>query len=407
MTSSSPATSSNGVTDPPAGILSQLAFDSEPDMSDMDTYRYSAMPWHGIFCPATDDEEVFFDTLEYFEDHDEEGNMLDRNNAIAIRGGYNSDPDPDSCGSYQPPSPPPPRTAGQGYTPPQLQPATQGYTPPSRAMMDASSDFTPLCAPRPPTDLPLRFLRAGKGDPVEGRRRYEATLQWRNENRIDAILQDAHPQFELIKRHYPHFYHLRGRNNEPVFFELPPKVNLQAMREGGVDLKSLLHHYAMVTEFQWQHVERDDFAVSITVLDLEGVRMMDFVGECVDYVRKSSDFTGQHFPERAGCVLVINVPGWFRMIWKVVEKMIDEVTLRKIRILRGKEEIFNELLEKIPIENIPPQYGGQSMPLGQSPQEDLLRNLMRHNNNIANGDFSCGGRHANCPFCTFVPIRSY
>ena len=144
-------------------------------------------------------------------------------------------------------------------------------------------------------------------------------------------------------QHYPHYYHLKGRKGEPVFFELPPKTNLAAMRKGGIDINTLLRHYAMVTEFQWQFVERDDYARSITVIDLEGIRMTDFVGECVDYVRKCSEFTGQHYPERAGTVLVINVPGWFKMIWNVVKPMVDEVTLKKIRILRGKQEIFNEV----------------------------------------------------------------
>jgi hypothetical protein len=165
----------------------------------------------------------------------------------------------------------------------------------------------------------------------------------------------------------------------------------------------------MVTEFQWQCIERDDFARSITVLDLEGIRMMDFVGECVEYVKKCSAFTGQHYPERAGFVFVINTPGWFQMIWNVVKPMVDEVTLRKITIVRGKKAIFQALLEKIPIENIPPEYGGQSMPLGESPQEHLLRDMMRHNQQLAMGDHSCGGRAANppCPYCSFVPARSY
>merc|ERR1712232_453593 len=142
-------------------------------------------------------------------------------------------------------------------------------------------------------------------------------------------------------------------------------------------------------EFGWQCVERDDSARSITILDLEGMRMRDFVGECVEYVRKCSDFTGQHYPERAGHVFVINVPGWFAMIWNVVKPMVDEVTLKKINILRGKQQIFDALLEKIPIENIPPEYGGQSMPLGKSPEEQQLRALMRHNNGLAHGDYSC------------------
>lgn len=182
---------------------------------------------------------------------------------------------------------------------------------------DDHNPYARLRAPPPPEELPLRFLRAGKGDPVEGQRRYEATLKWRAENGIDTILTEPHPNFELIKANYPHYFHLRGRNGEPVFFEQPPKTNLQAMRVGGVTLDGLLHHYAMVTEYQWQAIERGDMARSITILDLEGMRMMDFVGECVDYVRKCSEFTGQHYPERAGFVYVINVPGWFAMIWNV------------------------------------------------------------------------------------------
>jgi hypothetical protein len=269
--------------------------------------------------------------------------------------------------------------------------------------------FEPLSAPPAPEELPVRFLRAGKGDSEEGQRRYEATLEWRKENGIDHILSDPHPDFDLIKKHYPHFYHLRGRDGEPVFFEQPPKTNLQAMKEGGVVLEGLLHHYAMVTEFQWQCIEKDDFARSITVLDLEGMGMRDFVGECVEYVRRCSEFTGQHYPERAGFVYVINVPGWFAMVWNVVKAWVDEVTLKKINIFRGKQEIFEALLEKIPVENIPPEYGGESVPLGESPEEHLLRDMIQHNNALENGDDSCGGRAANppCRFCSFAPVRNY
>ena len=134
--------------------------------------------------------------------------------------------------------------------------------------------------PAPPVSkLPDRFLRAGKGDVEEGKRRYQATLEWRRGHNIDGILLEPHPNFELIKKHYPHYYHCRGHNNEPVFFEQPPKTNLQALKAAGIDLDGLVRHYTMVTEFQWQFIETNDHARSITVLDLEGIRMMDFVGE--------------------------------------------------------------------------------------------------------------------------------
>lgn len=99
----------------------------------------------------------------------------------------------------------------------------------------------------------------------------------------------------------------------------------------------------------------------------------------------------------------------FAMIWKVVKPMVDEVTLRKISIVRGKDAVFEALAEKIPVENIPPEYGGTSVPLGESPEEYALRDLVRHNNALANRDFSCGGKAANppCQFCSWGPARSY
>mmetsp|Transcript_52095 Transcript_52095/g.58233 ORF Transcript_52095/g.58233 Transcript_52095/m.58233 type:complete len:360 (+) Transcript_52095:212-1291(+) len=269
--------------------------------------------------------------------------------------------------------------------------------------------FVRTHAPSAPTELPVRFLRAGKGDPIEGQRRYDATLQWRKEHNIDNILFEAHPEFEMIKKNYPHYFHLRGKQGEPVFFEQPPKTDLAALKACGVTLVSLVRHYTKVTEFQWQFIESNDFAQSITVLDLDGIRIMDFVGECVEYVKMCSKFTGQHYPERAGHVIVVNVPRWFSMIWNVVKPMVDDDTLKKISIVRGKDAVFAALSERIPIENIPPEYGGRSMKLGDSPEEHALRDLIAHNNALANGDYSCGGKAAKppCQFCSWRPVRSY
>lgn len=97
------------------------------------------------------------------------------------------------------------------------------------------------------------------------------------------------------------------------------------------------------------------------------------------------------------------------MIWNVVKPMVDDDTLKKISIVRGKDAVFAALSERIPIENIPPEYGGRSMKLGDSPEEHALRDLIAHNNALANGDYSCGGKAANppCQFCSWRPVRSY
>jgi hypothetical protein len=86
---------------------------------------------------------------------------------------------------------------------------------------------------------------------------------------------------------------------------------------------------------------------------------------------------------------------------------VDPVTLEKISILRGKEEIRQNMELRISADQLPPEYGGKSAPLGESKEEKTLRALIMHNNAIANGDYSCGGISAKCPFCSFVPARSY
>ena len=118
----------------------------------------------------------------------------------------------------------------------------------------SSSLLSPPPPPPPPQELPLRFLRAGKGDPEEGLRRYEATLQWRKENGVDTILREAFTHFTLIKQHYKTYCHLRGRHNEPCYYEQATKTDLKALEAGGVTVASLVRFYIMVTEYQWQMV---------------------------------------------------------------------------------------------------------------------------------------------------------
>ena len=63
--------------------------------------------------------------------------------------------------------------------------------------------------------------------------------------------------------------------------------------------------------------------------------------------------------------------------------------------------------ERIPLEHIPPEYGGTSVPLGQSPQETTLAEWMEHNNTLAAQQRTVCHDYRNCQFCTWVPARSY
>lgn len=218
--------------------------------------------------------------------------------------------------------------------------------------------------------IPFRFIRAEKGDINAAKTRWAETCEWRKELGMDEILSKPHPKMELIKANYPHYFHLRGKKNECCYYERPAQINLSELRKQGVVLEELLRHYALCCEYMWSEIEPTEDGKSIYVIDLDGIGLRDFVGDVVDFVKKASSFTAAHYPERSGSIYIINVPSWFSVIWNAVKHMVDDVTKKKITIMRyGQEAITKALMERINIENIPPEYGGESMPLGQSPEE--------------------------------------
>lgn len=247
--------------------------------------------------------------------------------------------------------------------------------PPTTAKANPKSDRKTA-----PESIPFRFIRATKGDIIAAKERWADTCKWREDMGMDNILSKPHPKLQVIKENYPHYFHLRGKKNECCYYERPAKMNLPALKAAGVEMDDLLSHYALCCEYMWTEIEPSEEGRSIYVIDLDGIGFRDFAGEVVDFVKRASAFTGAHYPERSGSIFVINVPSWFNVIWNVVKPMVDEVTKQKITIMKyGMEAITQALAEKIDIENIPPEYGGKSMPLGQSPDE---KKFMQHFANL-------------------------
>jgi CRAL/TRIO domain len=270
----------------------------------------------------------------------------------------------------------------------------------------------PRSPPPPPKVLPLRFLRAGKDDPIVGLQRYEATLTWRKHNHIDTILRESFPHYSMIKQHYPQYFHYTGYNQEPCFYEFPAKANLHALRRYNITVPMLIRHYCMMIEFQWQMLQPNDTVRSIYIIDLEGISMRQLFGDTLDFIKQMTHISSSHYPERAGYVYILNVPTWFKLIWNTIRPMIDASTLQRIHILRGWEEILHNLRKHIPLQHIPPIYGGTSVPLGYSPQEQILSQLIEHNTYVASTRTDRHNAHyphdkSGCSLCEYTPVRSY
>jgi hypothetical protein len=92
-----------------------------------------------------------------------------------------------------------------------------------------------------------------------------------------------------------------------------------------------------------------------TIMDLKGVGISK-AGQVYSYLKLASALSQNYYPERLGRLYVINAPWGFSGVWGVVKGWLDPVTVQKIHILGSSYQ--KDLLEQIPAENLPKDFGG-------------------------------------------------
>jgi len=124
---------------------------------------------------------------------------------------------------------------------------------------------------------------------VEARRRWALTLKWREDYKTDQILQEAFPEFDLIKECYPHCIHKRAKDGNIVYYEVLGKINIAKLRAHGVSVQRLVRYYIFFSEFMWKHIDLRDEGKVVTVMDVKGVGIKDLYGEVLEFLRTASD----------------------------------------------------------------------------------------------------------------------
>ncbi|RHY33328.1 hypothetical protein DYB32_001705 [Aphanomyces invadans] len=216
-----------------------------------------------------------------------------------------------------------------------------------------------------------RFIAAEKGNAERGRQRYESTLSWRRDNRIDTLIDEPQVHFHLIKKNYPQYFHGKSKNGHRVYYEKLGSVNFKALKKSGLSMDQLLRHYMYITEYLWKVLDPSDNGRSITVFDVENFGFYDLTGDVTSFIRQAMAFAGEHYPERSAQIYVINVPAWFHITYRAMSAMIDPVTKAKIRVCTSGAAT-EELLASIDADQLPSNYGGTSCALGESDEEKML-----------------------------------
>jgi hypothetical protein len=202
----------------------------------------------------------------------------------------------------------------------------------------------------PEDEIPKRFINGCDGDLKEARRRWEITREWRQNQNLDSIHEEEQKNFNVIKDHYPFYWCGRGkevfylincvkqiprhllvthfivhlisicRKGHIIFYERPGELDREVLiNQTGLTCAEMIRHYLFVTEYQWKYLAPDEMAKSISVVDMGSVTMASLTGEPFKFLNESIKIANAHYPERSYVIFIVNAPGWFSWLWKMIK----------------------------------------------------------------------------------------
>lgn len=224
--------------------------------------------------------------------------------------------------------------------------------------------------PKPPLKFFLGTINDG-GDP-EAWRRWRITYQWRLRNEIDTILTRPQKYFDVIKEFYPHFSCGKSKAGSMCYYERLGSIDIAALREHGVSVDDLVNYYTFMIEYTWNiQCPGDDGPGTkmVSVFDVKGVGLSDLGGDALAFLKATTKIAGDHYPERAVNIIVVNAPWIFSKIWGMISGLLPTATREKVRIAGAGKDTKDAMESLIALDQMPEEYGGTFRP-GDVPGKD-------------------------------------
>ncbi|CAM9998363.1 unnamed protein product, partial [Hapterophycus canaliculatus] len=160
----------------------------------------------------------------------------------------------------------------------------------------------------------------------------QATVLWRQESGANTALATPHPRFDLIKRHYPTYFHGKVRRGSVVYYEQLGQIDDEVLRKRGLDAKQMLWHYMYQMVYLWTVINPNDADRVTTVLDLKGVTLATATkADTVLFVKQCVTMMSTHYPERSTHLLLLSWPRWFDWIFRFIRPLLSESTKNKVK----------------------------------------------------------------------------
>jgi len=219
--------------------------------------------------------------------------------------------------------------------------------------------------------IPDRILHStdDKEKRVEKARLYAA---WRERFDIDSILRTPKPYFKIIKRYYPHAFHMTGKGQNACsiqiekagqFGHLLDAVRREAEEIGRPDddpVHAVVEHVSFVMTFLFEHIDTRPWPCgkTIRIVDMSRLGMNDIGLEVFDFLRVMSQVSKRAFVERIHKIYIVHPPASFAFIFNTCKPLISERTLKQIVVCSTLDEFTTKVKREADLSSVPREYGG-------------------------------------------------
>lgn len=197
----------------------------------------------------------------------------------------------------------------------------------------------------------MRFLIARSMDSEKAAKMFVQWQKWRAALVPDGFVPESEIREELETRKI----YLQGlsKNGYPVMIvkackHFPSKDHLQ--------FKKFVAHLldkTIVSSFKGREIGNEKL---IGILDLQQItfKNVDARGLITGF-----QFLQSYYPERLARCFILNMPGFFVSVWRMVSYFLEKATLEKIVIVSNEAE-RRDFIKEIGEEALPEEYGGRS-----------------------------------------------
>ncbi|KAM7301471.1 SEC14-like protein 2 [Ixodes scapularis] len=211
----------------------------------------------------------------------------------------------------------------------------------------------------------LRWLRARDFDVSKAENMLRRNVEWRSEHKMDSLVED-YQESELVRRFFPGGILECSPNGNPVFL----------IPIGNVDIRGFLQIYPAEEVrrhcgYMLESGERIKERVSLTrerpvetlyvVFDFENFSLRQLYSwEVMTLLTDLLRLYEDNYPETLEKCFVINAPGFFPLLWKIVRPFLTQRTVDKVHIF-GKDGWREVLRAHFLPEKLPKHWGGDML----------------------------------------------